>query len=133
MTSEQNKAVLHRLVDAFNTDDRALLDRLADELFTPDYTLHSPDIPLLPPGSAGVKQFLEGVFARSSNLKVSIDDLVAEGDRVAMAFTVSSVNIVTGKAVTMQGMSISRFVEGKIAEEWVIESPEREVALVEQL
>ena len=132
MASEQYKAVIRRWMDAYKTDDRALLDRLADELFTPDYTLHDPGLPPLPPGPPGVKQFLEVVYASSRNVRVSIDDLVAEGDRVAAAFTVSSVNVVTGKAVTIQGMLISRFVEGKIAEVWQIASPEREVALGEQ-
>jgi predicted SnoaL-like aldol condensation-catalyzing enzyme len=132
MASEQNKAVLRRWMDAFSSDDRALLDRLAGELYTPDYTLHDPGVPLLPPGPAGVRQFVEGVFASWSNVRVSIDDLVAEGDRVATAYTVNGVSVATGKAVTVQGMSILRFVDGKIAEEWEVVSPEREVALVEQ-
>lgn len=132
MTSEQNKAVLRRWMDAFNTDDRALLDRLADELYTADYVLHDPGIPPLPPGPEGVRQFVEGVYANWSNVKVSIEDMVAEGDKVAASFSVTGVSNATGKAVTMQGMSIVHFVNGKMAEEWEIASPERELGRSEQ-
>jgi len=128
MTSEQHKAVLHSWMDAFNANDRALLDRLADELYTPDYVLHDPGFPSLPPGPAGIRQFVEVVYTNWSKVKLTIEDEVAEGDRVALAFTVIGVSRETGKEMVVQGMSISRFVDGKIAEEWSVGSPEHEVA-----
>ncbi len=120
MTSEQHKAVLHRWMDTFNTNDHALLDRLAGELYTPDYILHDPGLPALAPGPAGIRQFVEIVYTNWSKVKLSIDELVAEGDKVALAFTLIGVSNETGKETVLQGLSMSRFVNGKIAEEWSV-------------
>ena len=123
MSTEQNKAILQRWMDAFNEHDLAQLDRLADELYTNDYILHDPGFPALPPGPAGVKQFVHDVLSSSSDFQITVEDLVAEGDRVVCRFEVRSTDALTGKPTRTLVMGISRFAGGKIAEEWQLSVP----------
>lgn len=123
MPTEQNKAILQRWMDAFNEHDLDLLDRLADELYTADYVLHDPDFLDLPPGPAGVKQFVRSLPKNWTDVNVVVDELVAEGDRVASRFTVGGVDASIGKPLRLHGLAISRFADGKIAEEWQLAVP----------
>lgn len=59
------------------------------------------------------------------DLKVSVDQIVAEGDMVAVRWTATGTNTgtgngipATGKRVKTSGQALFRFVDGKIAEEW---------------
>jgi hypothetical protein len=47
-------------------------------------------------------------------------DQVASGDRVASRLEASLTNTATKRPIRMMGMNISRFRDGKIAEEWVV-------------
>ena len=123
MSTEQNKAVLRRWIEAFKPANISKLDQLADELYTADYVLHDPSVPDLPPGPEGVKRFVRGVFKNWRDASLTIDDLVAEGDRVASRFSVSGADASTGKPKCILGMAISRFVGGRIAEEWQLGVP----------
>jgi ketosteroid isomerase-like protein len=104
------------------------LDQLADELYTADYVLHDPGAPDRPPGPEGMKQFARGALKSWPDLNVTIEDLVAEGDRVASRITVSGTDASTGKPWRLLGMSIIRFVGGKIAEEWQLAVPAAEAS-----
>jgi predicted ester cyclase len=123
MSTEQNKAVLRRQLKAFGPGNLSLLEQLADELYTADYTLHDPGSPDLPPGPDGVKQFVRGMVAAMPDGHITVEDLVAEGDKVASRFTVHGTDAATGKPVKLLVMSISRFAGGKIAEEWQLGVP----------
>ena len=123
MSTEQNKAILQRWMDALNEHDLAQLDRLADELYTNDYILHDPGFPTLLPGPAGVKQFVHAVLSSSSDFHITVEDLVAEEDRVASRIEVRSTDVLTGKPTRTLVMGISRFAGGKIAEEWQLGVP----------
>ena len=123
MSAEQNKAAIRRQLEAFETGDVSILEKLADELYAADYVLHDPDYPDLPRGPEGVKQFVRGALQNMPGVHVTIEDMVAEGDRVATRFTVHGTNVSTGKPMRMLVMSISRFVGNKIAEEWQLGVP----------
>ena len=63
MSTEQNKAVLARIVAAVNERNLEKLDELADKLFTDDYVLHIPGFADLSPGPAGFKLFMRKILA----------------------------------------------------------------------
>ena len=69
---------------------RALLDsrdpNTADAFFADGFRSHN-NPPGFPPGLAGVKQFFAMFGAAFPDAQVRIDDMVAEGDRVAIATT----------------------------------------------
>ena len=123
MSANENKAAIRRQLEAFKTGNVSVLEKLADELYAADYVLHDPDYPGLPPGPEGVKQFVRGALQNMPGVHVTIEDMVAEGDQVATRFTVHGTDASTGKPVRMVVMAISRFVNGKIAEEWELGVP----------
>jgi predicted SnoaL-like aldol condensation-catalyzing enzyme len=110
MSTEQNKAVVHRFIEAsLNNMDSALVD----ELFAPDYVNH-----MVPGGREGFKQFFAMIRSTYPGLKIEykIERLMAEGDYVMMR--ASSCLSYNGKEATGSGLGEYRIVNGKIVEDW---------------
>ena len=68
----------------------------------------------------------KGQFDSSSDLTFTENWMIAEGDKVAVCFTAKGTHDgpfqgvpATGKRYELSGMTVWRFVDGKIAEEWV--------------
>jgi steroid delta-isomerase-like uncharacterized protein len=68
----------------------------------------------------------KGQFVSSSDLTFTVNWMIAEGDKVAVCFTSKGTHDgvfegipPTGKKYEVAGMTVWRFVDGKIAEEWV--------------
>jgi predicted ester cyclase len=96
-----------------------------DEVYVPDYAGHDPSNPDVT-DLAGTKAFVGELRASYSDIAVSIDDQIAEGDRVATRWTFRGVDIgssgdrpPTGRPVAIGGITISRLRDGQIVEEWV--------------
>ena len=119
MSAERNKAALARWAAAYNEGNLEKLDQLADEQCTEDYVLHDPNVTS---GPAGLKRSVRAFVASWSEMHATIDDMVAEGDEVASRWTVRGTDAKQQK-VTLMMLAISRFVEGKVAEEWVLARP----------
>ncbi len=106
--------------EAMSTGNTALLD----EVVAPDAVDHNP-VPGQAPGRDGIKKaFAEGRDA-FPDMRMSVQDMVAEGDKVACRIVTRMTHRAdfqgipaTGKQVTMSGIDILRFVNGKIAERW---------------
>ena len=120
MSTEENKALIRRFFEKGPSggDLAAANDLLAD-----DFALHTP----LPsaPGIQGMDDVITACRAAFEHLNVTVEDMVAEGDRVAARFTARGVHRgvfmglpATGKPITMTGMEIFRIENGKIAELW---------------
>jgi len=124
MSTQQNKAVLARIVAAVNERNLEKLDELADEVFTDDYVLHlPPDFADLRPGPEGFKLFMRKILANMPDLHLSEDDVFAEEDKVATRWTGRGTDLSQQKTVTLLILMISQFVDGKIAEEWELVHP----------
>ena len=121
MSSEQNKAVAQRFYDqVWNRGDMAV----ADELFTADTVDHASP-PGFPSGIAGVKQVFGMYRGAFPDLAITIEDMIADGDKVVARWTSRGTHRgdlmgipPTGKQVTITGIDIFRFEGGKIAEHW---------------
>ena len=68
----------------------------------------------------------KGQFDSSSDLTFTENWMIAEGDKVAVCFTAKGTHDgafqgipATGKRYEVSGMTVWRFVDGKIAEEWL--------------
>ena len=110
MSTEQNKAVVRRFVEA---SLNAMNSDFVDELFAPDYVNH-----MVPGGREGFKQFFAMIRSAYPGLKMEykIERLMAEGDYVMMrASTRLSYN---GKEATGSGLGEYRLVNSKIVEDW---------------
>jgi steroid delta-isomerase-like uncharacterized protein len=119
-TDKLNKAAKRRYFEAFNAGD---LDAF-DELFAPGYVLHVP-------GSANVqgpeelKTMVAGSLVNLSEVLLTIDDMVAEGDKVATRWTLTALHSgafmgvpPTNRRITVHGTIIDRFVHGRVVEAW---------------
>jgi steroid delta-isomerase-like uncharacterized protein len=122
MSVEENKAIARRwFEEAFNKHRVAAID----ELYTPDFVTHNN--PMVPEGNrAGAKQFFASLFVAMPDLSATVEDMVAEGDKVAVRYTTRGTQRgelmgipATGKAVTLTAIDILRFKGGKIAEHWL--------------
>ena len=122
MSVEDNKALVRRwFEELFN---EAKLD-LADEIVTPDHVSHDPSTPEHLPGPEGERQLVTLVRGAFPDGRITIEDLVAEGDRVAVRWTFRGTHrgdfmgiAPTGKEVEMGAMDLFRVAGGKIAETW---------------
>jgi len=110
MTTEQNKAVVRRFIEA---GLNAMNGDLVDEIFAPDYVNHN-----VPGGREGFKQFFAMIGSTYPDLKMEykIERLMAEGDYVMMR--ASSRLSYKGKEATGSGLGEYRLVNGKIVEDW---------------
>jgi predicted ester cyclase len=96
-----------------------------EEYCAPDYVWHSPSPGVFPDlDRAGMKQFGRAGFTAFPDLHYTLEDLIAEGDKVVHRFTMRGTHqgefmgvAATGKVVTMTGIYISRFAGGKCVEE----------------
>jgi len=116
------QAVMRRYYDeVVNKGDFSVVD----ELFSADYHSHHNDPIGLPPGPEGVKQFIGGTRAGFPDLELTLDDLFGADDLVASRWTLRGTHTeewfgtpATGKWAEWSGITLSRFEDGKIAEEW---------------
>jgi steroid delta-isomerase-like uncharacterized protein len=101
---------------------------LAAELMLPNVVMHHPSSPTPIQGRDAVVGLLTAFRAGFPDLKMRADDAFGANDRVVVRWTMSGkhdANLFgippTGKAVQVAGISILRFQDGKVAEDWVAE------------
>jgi predicted ester cyclase len=122
MAAADNKATIQRVFDESVNQGRY---ELIDELYDPAMVDHDP-VPGSPEGLAAVEHTLRQLRAGFPDLKVTLDDIVAEGDRVALRGVWRGTNTgsmmglaPTNKHAEWRGHVIFRFTpEGKITERW---------------
>jgi len=121
MTTEENKAVIRRLVKEYW--NKGNVDVL-DDVFAPDFLDHHAP-PGLAPGREGLKQFVAMFRTAFSDISTTADDLIAEGDKVTWNWTMRGTHTnefmgvpASGKKIAFSGITIDRFVNGQIAERW---------------
>ena len=92
---------------------------VADRNFAPEYKEHGSDVPDgLPPGPEGPKRYLASAFQRFPDIHVTIEDLIAEGDKVAVRNTWRATDSTNGKKVEFSGIVVWRIANSKLAERW---------------
>jgi steroid delta-isomerase-like uncharacterized protein len=122
MSAEENKAAMRRIpLEAFNEGN---LD-VADALFTADYIEHLPLPPGWPTGIAGFKQFVTSLRAAFPDFQYTVEDEIAEGDKVVLRLTAQGTHLgelfgipATGKHATWTEIHIARSADGKLVEHW---------------
>jgi steroid delta-isomerase-like uncharacterized protein len=121
VSSEQNKVIVRQLIEGFfNTGD----PDLADEVLSEDYIDHSPSHPDLS-GPENVKQAVSEWRNAFPDTVSVVQDMVAEGDKVAARWTTQATHqgefmdfAPTGNQVDVTWFGIFYLSEGKIVESW---------------
>jgi predicted ester cyclase len=109
MTAADNRAIGYRVYDAINAKDIAALE----ELFDPGVIRHAA-------GEIGIesaKNAMVQAFAVSPNMRFVVEDLLVDGDKVALRVTVHCVPVAEGQPLPMI-MEIFRIEHGRVAEIW---------------
>jgi len=122
MSTETNKAICRRMLDQLWNEQR--LD-LVQEFFTEDQVHHIAGSPPIPPGLESIKEVLTMSYAAFPDLQLTVDDEIAEGDKVVFRWTMTATHQgefmgipATGKQITRSGSAIYRLDNAKIAELW---------------
>jgi predicted ester cyclase len=110
--SELNKAAARVAFEVWNTGE---LERL-DQYIAADVVHHDRYDPNGAHGLAGMKKTIARNRELTPDLTITIDDQIAEGSKVATRWTATMTQ--QGKKVSLQGVTIDRFENGKIVEAW---------------
>jgi steroid delta-isomerase-like uncharacterized protein len=118
MSVEDNKAVVRRFIDEIFVKGSLAS---VDELVADDFVGHTwPG-----EGPEGLKQSIERVSSGLADAEFVIDDIIAEGDRVAVRLTSSATQTgafmglpPTGKRYTIEEIHVFRVREGQVVEHW---------------
>jgi steroid delta-isomerase-like uncharacterized protein len=121
--TEANKAIARRVIEEVYNAGRL---EAVDEIVTADYVGYDAASPEPMKGPDGVKRQVEGYRAAFPDLRITIEDEIAEGDRVVTRWTAKGTHQAelfgiqaTGKEATVTGITISRIGDGRLAESWI--------------
>ena len=123
MSAEENKRIVrHLFEEAMNRGNLGVVD----EVVAPDYVDHDPANPSdLPPGPEGLKQLMSGYRSAFPDVEMTIEDQIAEGDKVVTRWTARGTHqgdlmgiAPTGKQATITGIFVDRLANGKLVESW---------------
>jgi steroid delta-isomerase-like uncharacterized protein len=121
MSAEENKAFVRRFIE--EAWDRGNLS-VVDEVVAEDFAYHGS-----PPGIPATREGFRQVIALSReafpDLSLEIEDVVAEGDRVAVRYTMRGTHPgdlmgipPSGEQVSVPGIVILRVADGKLTDRW---------------
>lgn len=120
MSTEQNKAVIHRYFEAQNRHSPE--DAFA--FFSPNILSHSVPGHDSAVGIDGIKAFFTTLHDAIPDMHVTLHDTIAEGNKVVVRFTISGMPTKeimgqpSGQQVAWNSLTIYRLENGKIAEVW---------------
>jgi steroid delta-isomerase-like uncharacterized protein len=116
--SEENKALARRSWESVDNPDTL------GEVYAPDVVWHNPEGDIQ--GLEEAKQFVAMFETAFPDISATVEDVVAEGDKVVSRVTIRGTHQgeveefgpPTGRRVEVQGLSLHRIEDGKIVEEW---------------
>jgi steroid delta-isomerase-like uncharacterized protein len=116
--SEENKALARRSWESVENPDTL------GEVYAPDVVWHNPEGDIQ--GIEEAKQFVAMFETAFPDISATVEDVVAEGDKVVSRVTIRGTHQgeveefgpPTGRRVEVQGLSLHRIEDGKIVEEW---------------
>lgn len=132
MSIEENKNIVRRYQECYNTNDLDGLDEIVSvDVLTPRI------MPDMPSGLEGAKAVHKKTLIGMPDFRTEIQDLVAEDDKVVARVIMAGTHTgnfygipATGKRVEFSGMFIARILDGKIVEHW---GEEDALSLLQQL
>jgi len=116
--SEENKTLARRSWEFLDNPD------ILEEVYAPDLVWHEPDQDVR--GYEEARQFVSMYKTAFPDLNVTVEDAMAEGDKVVTRYTVRGTHQgeieefgpPTGRRLELKGITIHRIENGKIVEEW---------------
>ena len=120
MSTEANKALVVRLMEEYFNERK---DHVWDELVHPDVVIHGVSGHMR--GANESRHFYARLFAAFDPLHFTIEDIIAEDDKVVVRLTETGTMtgsfmgmLPTDKSFTLDAVQICHLVDGKLAEMW---------------
>ena len=117
-TAETNAALADRFAaEAWNNGNLDLID----EMIAADFVRHLPNSWHTPKieGAVAFKEYMTNIRTIYPDFHIQVHKRIAESDMVASSWTVTGTNKDLDKMISVRGMSMTRYADGKAAEEWV--------------
>jgi steroid delta-isomerase-like uncharacterized protein len=120
MSVEENRALARRSWEIVNQRNPDLIE----EFYPAEFVWHEPDRDIR--GYEQAKQFVSTFFEAFPDINISVEDVIAEGDQVVSRYTFRGTHQgetqefgpPTGRQMELEGITIHRFEDGEIVEEW---------------
>jgi steroid delta-isomerase-like uncharacterized protein len=120
MSAEENLSIVRRIyTEVFDRHNLAVID----EYYASDFVYHSPGNPDM--DREGLKQGFATYLAAFPDVRMTLEDIFAAGDKVAVRFTAPATHTgifqgvsPTGKQVTISAILIHHLAGGKMVEDW---------------
>jgi steroid delta-isomerase-like uncharacterized protein len=119
---EQNKEIVRECIEAWDRHDTERMEQLVS---SSNYSFHSPG--MSPVNWNATKQFLTELWSAFPDLSHKIEDILADGDRVAVRVINTGIHKgeflgvpPTAKKVSFVGVGFLTIRDGKIVEQWSI-------------
>jgi steroid delta-isomerase-like uncharacterized protein len=124
MSTETNKATArHWIEDGWNKHNVAIID----ETYQPNVVQHDPNVPMPVNSAEDLKAYVSAYLAAFPDAHFKTEALIAEGDNVVWRFVAHAHQTgalmgfpPSGRSADIDGTVQFRFVNGKIAEVWVL-------------
>jgi steroid delta-isomerase-like uncharacterized protein len=123
MTAEENKALARRSWEVGTGESLDTLEDALAEVYADDFILHEAGEDIV--GIEGLTQFVSMMRSAFPDLRITIEDDMAEGDEVVTRWIGQGTHqgelmgiAPTGNRVTITGITIHRIEDAKIVEEW---------------
>ncbi len=120
--SDENKKIARKLMEEGWNKGRV---EVVDELLSAQCRFHDPVFPTLTSGAENFKQHIRTCRSAFPDLKLTIEDMIAERDEVVVHWTAHGTHRgpflgmqPTEKSATVSGTTINRIEKGKIVEQW---------------
>ncbi|MER6304577.1 ester cyclase [Streptomyces sp. NPDC001657] len=117
-----NTATLNHFHSAVNSGDLEVISKAIGEFVAPDLVFHAP-VPMGATGAEALKRVWEVLLRAFPDLQVTVEETIAEGDKVVSRNTVTGTHRgeyqglpPTGKTVSYSEIFIFRFAGGRIVE-----------------
>ena len=124
MSVEHNKAIARRWSEELWGQGNLAV---ADEIIAPDYVRHDAGDPFPARGPEDVKRIVTMLRAMLPDLRIEVEDMIAEGDTVVTRYTGIATDTrgymgrsPTGKVIRTGAIQIFRFADGKVVESWAM-------------
>jgi predicted ester cyclase len=113
MSVETNKALVNRFFDeVFNKRNLDVID----EFIAPNFVNHNSRIPMT--GQAGARQTISAELLAFPDLHTTVEDIIAEGDKVVVRCTDHFTRPADGSQVSLSWIEILRLENGRAVEAW---------------
>ena len=125
MSTKENKKLYGQFIKEWNElgGDFAKLRSWYEKYYVPGYIYHS--ISRGDMNREQTIQFCATVLSAFPDFSYSIDDMIAEGDKVVTRYTIRASHKgtfqgipATGKQIVIKGVEIDKIVKGKFVETW---------------